>query len=83
MKALHNGAVSMRNREKRIFLTAQQLEERADARVAEAERLPPGEARRHALKNAAQLRSYAAMKRFLTPERSKLATIKGQSDVGS
>jgi hypothetical protein len=63
----------MRNRKKAVFLTADQLEERAAARISQAEQLPPGEARQHALKNAAQLRSYALMKRLLAPGRSKVA----------
>ena len=40
-----------------VFLSAEQLEERAVAQIRLAERLPPGEARQHALRNAA---SYAA-----------------------
>ena len=76
-------AGSMRSRENRIFLTADQLEERASARIKDAERLPPGEARQHALKNAAQLRSYAAMKRLLAPARPNVAAkADGASDVG-
>jgi hypothetical protein len=62
----------MRNRENMIFLSAVHLEERAAARIREAEQLPPGEARQHALNNAAQLRSYAAMKRLLVPDRSSV-----------
>jgi len=58
----------MRNRTKVVFLTADQLEERADARAREARQLPEGEARQHALRNAAQLRTYASMKRALTPQ---------------
>ncbi len=73
----------MASREKPIFLTADQLEERASARIEEAERLPPGEARQHALRNAAQLRSYAAMKRHLAPGRSNFVATEGKSDVGS
>ena len=53
--------------QKDTYLTADHLEERAAAKIRDAERLPPGEARQHALKNAAQLRSYAAMKRYLAP----------------
>jgi hypothetical protein len=59
----------MRNRAKVVFLSADHLEEQASARIDEAERLPPGEARQNALKNAAQLRTYAAMKRLLVPDR--------------
>jgi hypothetical protein len=54
---------SMRSKAKIIHLTADYLEERAASRVRDAEQLPPGEARQHALQNATQLRSYAAMKR--------------------
>jgi hypothetical protein len=60
----------MRNNEKVIFLSAAHLEEQVAARVMEAEQLPPGEARQHALKNAAQLRTYAAMKRLLVPNQT-------------
>ena len=59
----------MRDKEKMISLSAARLEERAAARAKEAEQLPPGEARQHALNNAAQLRTYAAMKRLLVPDR--------------
>ena len=58
---------SMRNKEKTIFLSAAHLEEQAVARLREADQLSPGEARQHALNNATQLRSYAAMKRLLVP----------------
>jgi len=58
----------MRNRTKVVFLTADQLEERADSRAREARQLPEGEARQNALRNAAQLRTYASMKRALTPQ---------------
>jgi hypothetical protein len=57
----------MRSTEKITYLTADHLEERAAAKMLDAEQLPPGDARQHALKNAAQLRSYAAMKRYLAP----------------
>lgn len=62
----------MRNKEKASFLSADHLEEQAASRVREAEHLPPGEARQNALKNAAQLRTYADMKRLLVPERTTL-----------
>ena len=45
--------------------SADHLQEQADARIREAAQLPDGEARKNALKNAAQLRSYADMKRRL------------------
>ena len=63
----------MFNKEKVIFLSADHLEERAASRVRQAEQLPPGEARQHALKNAAQLRIYADMKRLLVPDGPALA----------
>ena len=61
-----------RNRKKAVFLTADQLEEQADARASEAKQLPEGEARQNALRDAAQLRVYATMKRALTPQDAKL-----------
>ena len=60
-----------RNRKKVVFLTADHLEEQADAHASEAEQLPDGEARQNALRNAAQLRVYAFMKRALTPQTTK------------
>jgi predicted transcriptional regulator len=62
----------MGNKVKVTFLSADHLEQRAALRVRQAEELPPGEARQHALKNAAQLRTYADMKRLLTPDRTSL-----------
>ncbi|MBR1224229.1 MULTISPECIES: hypothetical protein [unclassified Bradyrhizobium] len=59
----------MRNRNKVVFLTADHLDEQADAR--EAKQLPDGEARQNALRNAAQLRVYASMKRALAPQTAK------------
>jgi len=52
-------------------LTADDLEVQANARASEAEQLPEGEARQNALRNAAQLRVYAFMKRALTPQTAK------------
>jgi hypothetical protein len=63
----------MRSNENMTYLTADHLEERAAVRIREAEQLPLGPARQHALKNAAQLLSYAAMKRHLAPCPTKLA----------
>lgn len=60
-----------RNRKKVVFLTADHLEEQADARASEAEQLPEGEARQNALRNAAQLKVYAFMKRALAPQTAK------------
>lgn len=59
----------MQLREKIVFLSADHLEEQANARLREAELLPAGEAKQHALKNAEQLRCYAATKRLLVPSR--------------
>jgi hypothetical protein len=61
----------MRNRKKPAYLTADQLDKKAAARIVEADKLPPGEARRLAFKNAAQLRTYAEMKRLLSPPGSR------------
>ena len=61
-----------RSRKKVTFLTADQLEEQADAAASEAKQLPDGEARQNALRDAAQLRVYATMKRALTPQDAKL-----------
>ena len=61
----------MRNRTKVEFLTAGHLDEQADARANEAQQLPEGEARQKALRNAAQLRTYASMKRALTSQTAK------------
>lgn len=61
----------MRNRKKVVFLSADHLEELADARASEAKQLPEGEARQNALHNAAQLKVYAFMKHALTPQAAK------------
>ena len=58
----------MRNRQKVVFLTADRLEELADAVASEAKQWPEGEAKQILLRNAAQLRVYATMKRALTPQ---------------
>ncbi|HYK51518.1 MAG TPA: hypothetical protein VEU94_17490 [Terriglobales bacterium] len=60
-----------RNRKKVVFLTADHLEQQADARASEAKQLPEGEARQNALRSAAKLRAYAFMKRVLTPQTAK------------
>ena len=63
----------MRNKAKTTFLSADHLEQQAASRFREAEQLPPGEARQRALRNAAQLRCYADMKRLLMPDRPMLS----------
>jgi hypothetical protein len=60
-----------RNRKKVAFLSADHLEEQADARTSDAMQLPEGEARQNALRNAEQLRVYAFMKRALIPQTVK------------
>ena len=70
----------MRNRNKVVFLTADHLEEQADARVSEAKQLPDGEARQNALRNAAQLRVYASMKRALTPQQPNRNSRRGSGE---
>ncbi|WPO42673.1 hypothetical protein [Tardiphaga sp. 42S5] len=62
----------MRSRQKTVFLSADHLEIQAASRISEAALLPPGEARNQALRNAAQLRSYAEMKRALSPSPAAL-----------
>jgi hypothetical protein len=62
----------MRSRQKTVFLSADHLDIQAASRTSEAALLPPGEARDHALKSAAQLRTYAAMKRALSPSPAAL-----------
>jgi hypothetical protein len=61
----------MRPKKKMVFLTPEHLEEQADARAQAARQLPEGEARQNALRNAAQLRVYAEMKRALSPQMAK------------
>lgn len=68
----------MEERNKRVFLSADHLDQQADARLREAEQLPEGEAKQHAFRNAAQLRTYAQMKRALAPP-NELALEKQQS----
>jgi hypothetical protein len=74
----------MRNRNKVAFLTADHLEEQADARASEAKQLPEGEARQNALRNAAQLRVYASMKRTHITNRhiEKVGTDRESQHVG-
>lgn len=61
----------MRGRNKVVFLSAEHLEAQADARTSEAKQLPEGEARQNALRAAAQLRTYASMKRVLAPKAAR------------
>jgi hypothetical protein len=63
--------MAARHNKKVVFLTANELEEQADRRAREAEQLPEGEARQHAIRNAAQLKVYATMKRVLAPQTAK------------
>ena len=58
----------MHNRNKVAFLPPDRLEELADAVASEAKQWPEGEANQILLRNAAQLRVYATMKRALTPQ---------------
>ena len=61
----------MRNNNKVVFCTADQLEELADAFAGEAKRLPAGQVKEEALRQAAKLRVYATMKRALTPQAAR------------
>jgi hypothetical protein len=77
----------MGHKSKISFLTADHLEAQADARAREAEQFPAGEARQNALRNAAQLRVYASMKRALAPPVAKSkyqdnARLKGSKNAG-
>jgi hypothetical protein len=63
--------MAARHNKKVVFLTADELEEQADRRAREAEQLPEGEARQHAIRNAAQLKVYASMKRVFAPQTAK------------
>ena len=62
-----------RNRKKVVFLTADHLEEQADARTSEATQLPEGEAG-NALRNAAQLRLYAFHEARTRPANRQIET---------
>lgn len=66
----------MRNEEKVTFRSAEYLEQKAALRVREAEQLPPGRARQHALNNVAQLLSFADMKRIGAQEGATLGAKK-------
>ena len=57
----------MRSRESITYLSVEQIELRAVEQLHVAAALPLGDAKSEAIKNAIQLRSYAAMKRLLTP----------------
>ena len=74
--------VRKRNRKKTTFLSASEIDEQAAARTKQAEHLPLGEARDSALRNAAQLRAYACMKRLLQPQRG-LGRRNGVPDGGN
>jgi hypothetical protein len=69
----------MRHNNRTTFLTADHLEAQADVRASEAKQLPEGEARQNALRNAAQLRVYASMKRVLAPPPSR--NMRGSGEV--
>lgn len=61
-----------RNRNTAVFLTADQMEELADAAARQANQMLEGEERRTALALAARFRVFATMKRALTPPATKL-----------
>jgi hypothetical protein len=52
---------------KATYQTAEQLDVRIKTREADAATLPPGEARQSILKEVAQLRAYADIKRWMSP----------------
>jgi hypothetical protein len=49
------------------YQTAEELEQRIEEREADAALLPPGATRQSVLKEVAQLRVYATMKRWASP----------------
>ncbi len=55
----------MRKIPKVIYLTAEEIEDILKERLAEADQLPAGPERQALLKEVAQLRTYAAAKRWL------------------
>lgn len=57
----------MRMHEKVVYQTPDELDEVIVKRQADAALLPPGTTRQSVLKEIAQLRAYADMKRLLTP----------------
>ena len=59
----------MRAQGRVVYQTPDELEERIVRRQADAALLPPGATRQSVLKEIAQLRAYADMKRLLTPRR--------------
>jgi hypothetical protein len=56
---------AMKKIPKATYQTAEELDARIKARQADAESLPSGEARQSVLKEIAQLRAYADVKRWL------------------
>jgi len=56
---------------KATYQTAEELDERIKAREADAANLPSGEARQSILKEVAQLRAYAGVKRWLATAADK------------
>ena len=62
----------MHPRRRALFLTADHLEQQANARAREAKQLPEGEAKLNALRNEAQLRAYVIKKRAFTLQAAKL-----------
>lgn len=53
---------------KPTYLTAEEIEQLISEREDDARMLPPGEVRQSVLKEVAQLRVYAAAKRWLAPQ---------------
>jgi hypothetical protein len=61
-------ATDMRALKKVEYHTADELDELATQREAEASQLPPGALKQSVLKEIARLRSYASMKRLLSAD---------------
>jgi len=65
------GPQPMKKIPKATYQTAEELDERIKAREADAASLPSGEARQSILKEVAQLRAYAGVKRWLATAADK------------
>jgi hypothetical protein len=66
----------MRKIPRAIYLSADELDEVIAERAAEAAMLSPGTAKQSILKEVAQLRMYAAAKRWMQPQDSTLQASK-------
>jgi hypothetical protein len=56
----------MRKLKRLVYQTVEEIEDRIRLRERDAERMPPGEGRQSILREIAQLRSYALVKRWVS-----------------